>query len=188
MKGKLWTYTYANNAKAQIDYILINKKWIYSALNWEAYFSFEGVSSNHRIITAKIHLSLRRNTAHTAKSTYYDWSSLNNRDISNKCMITVRNKFDTLQEISKTLTPNNKYENFINSHMETAAECIPTKSRAKHRVPWETLAVRKKQDNVKTATLWNIRNPTNAKNISRICLETLLKSQINLSRKLLTTN
>ena len=23
---KLWTYTYANNAKVQIDYILINKK------------------------------------------------------------------------------------------------------------------------------------------------------------------
>ena len=32
-KGKLWTYSYANNAKAQIDYILINKKWNNSALN-----------------------------------------------------------------------------------------------------------------------------------------------------------
>ena len=40
-KGKLWTYTYANNAKAQIDYILINKKWNNSALN------FEDVSSDH---------------------------------------------------------------------------------------------------------------------------------------------
>ena len=26
-KEKLWTYTYANNGKAQIDYILMNKKW-----------------------------------------------------------------------------------------------------------------------------------------------------------------
>ena len=25
-EGKLWTYTYANNSKAQIDYVLINKK------------------------------------------------------------------------------------------------------------------------------------------------------------------
>ena len=33
-KGKLWTYTYANNADAQIDYIHINKKWNNSALNW----------------------------------------------------------------------------------------------------------------------------------------------------------
>ena len=32
-KGKLWTYTYANNTKAQIDYVLINKKWKNSAMN-----------------------------------------------------------------------------------------------------------------------------------------------------------
>ena len=60
-KGKLWTYTYANNAKAQIDDILINKKWNNSILNCEAYSSFEGVSSDHQIVTAKIRLSLRRN-------------------------------------------------------------------------------------------------------------------------------
>ena len=52
-KGKLWTYTCANNAKAQI-----NKKWIISTFNYEAYSSFEGVFSNHRIVTAKICLSL----------------------------------------------------------------------------------------------------------------------------------
>ena len=26
-EGKLWTNTYANNAKAQIDYVFLNKKW-----------------------------------------------------------------------------------------------------------------------------------------------------------------
>ena len=26
-KGKLWTYSYVNNSKAQIDYVFINKKW-----------------------------------------------------------------------------------------------------------------------------------------------------------------
>ena len=51
-KGKLWT-----NTKAQIDYILINKKWNNSTLNCEAYSSFEGVSSNHLIVTAKIQLN-----------------------------------------------------------------------------------------------------------------------------------
>ena len=53
-EGKLWTYTYANNSKAQIDYVFINKKWKNSAMNCEAYSSFEGVSSDHRIVTAKI--------------------------------------------------------------------------------------------------------------------------------------
>ena len=43
-KGNLWTYTYANNTKAKIDYILINKKWYNSTLNCEAYSFFEGVS------------------------------------------------------------------------------------------------------------------------------------------------
>ena len=43
---KLWTYTYANNTKSQIDYVFINKKWNNSAVNCEAYFSFEGVSSD----------------------------------------------------------------------------------------------------------------------------------------------
>ena len=59
-EGKLWTYTYANNSKAQIDYVLLNKKWKNSALNCEAYSSFEGVSSDHRIVTTKIRLSLRK--------------------------------------------------------------------------------------------------------------------------------
>ena len=44
---KLWTYTYVNNTRAQLDYVFINKKWNNSALNCEAYSSFEGVSSNH---------------------------------------------------------------------------------------------------------------------------------------------
>ena len=59
-EGKLWTYTYANNNKAQIDYVFINRKWKNSAMNCEAYTSFEGVSSDHRIVTAKLRLSLRK--------------------------------------------------------------------------------------------------------------------------------
>ena len=52
-EGKLWTYTYANNTKAQIDYVFKNKKWNNRALNCDAYSSFEGVSSDHRIVTTK---------------------------------------------------------------------------------------------------------------------------------------
>ena len=52
-EGKLWNYTYANNTKAQIDYIFMNKKWNNSALNCEAYSSFKSMCSDHRIVTAK---------------------------------------------------------------------------------------------------------------------------------------
>ena len=62
-KGKLWTYTYVNKSKTNIDYIFINNKWNNSALNCEAYSSFESVFSDRRIVTAKIRLNLRRNAA-----------------------------------------------------------------------------------------------------------------------------
>ena len=76
--------------------------------------------------------------------------------------MTLRNKDDALQKISVTLIPNDEYENFVNAHMKAAAECIPTKLTARHRVPWETLVDKKKRDSVKTATLCNKRKPINA--------------------------
>ena len=86
-EGKLWTYMYANNTKAQIDYVLINKKWENSALNCEAYSSFEGVSTDHRIVTPKIRLSLRKNAKQTATTKHYDWALLNNKDIRDKYVL-----------------------------------------------------------------------------------------------------
>ena len=138
-EGKLWTYTYANNSKAQIDYVLINKKWKNSAMDCETYSSFEGVSSDHRIVTAKIRLSLRKNATRTATTKHYDWVLLNNRDIGDKYVLELRNRFETLQEMTEKVTPNDEYENFVNAHLEAAEKYIPTKPRTKHRVPWETL-------------------------------------------------
>ena len=116
-EGKLWTYTYANNTKAQIDYVLINKKWKNSALNCEAYSSFEGVSTDHRIVTAKIRLSLRKNAKRTATTKHYDWALLNNKDIRDKYVLELRNRFETLQEKTEKSTPNDEYENFVNAHI-----------------------------------------------------------------------
>ena len=160
-KGKLWTYTYANNTKAQIDYVLMNKKWKNSAMNCEAYSSFEGVSTDHRIVTAKIRLSLRKNAKRTATTKHYDWALLNNRDIRDKYVLELRNRFETLQEKTEKSTPNDEYENFVNAHLEAAAKCIPTKLKTKYRVPWETLAVREKRALVKTASKTYRKNPTN---------------------------
>ena len=117
--------------------------------------------SDHRIVMAKIRLSLRRNAARTTTTVHYDRSQLNNWDIRDKYTLILRNKIDALQEISKTLTANDEYENFVNAHLEAAAECIPTKQRAKPRVPGETLAVRKERADVKITSLRNRKNPTN---------------------------
>ena len=100
-EGNLWTYTYANNSKAQIDYVFINKKWKNSAMNCEAYSSFEGVSSDHRIVTAKIRLSLRKNATWTATPKHYDWALLNNRDIRDEYVLELRNIRNTTREERK---------------------------------------------------------------------------------------
>ena len=42
-----------------------------------------------------------------------------------------------------------------------AAELVPTKQKTKSKVPWETLGVREKRADVKTATKCNRKNPTN---------------------------
>ena len=155
-KKKKWRANYGPTRTRTIvkhrDYVLINKKWKNSAINCEAYSSFEGVSSDHRIVTAKIRLSLRKNATRTATTKHYDWALLNNRDIRDKYVLELRNRFETLQEKTEKSTPNDEYENFVNAHLEAAAKCIPTKLKTKYRVPWETLAVREKRALVKTAS------------------------------------
>ena len=160
-EGKLWTYTYTNNAKAQTDNVFINKKGENSAVNYEAYSSFECVSSDHRIVTAKIRLSLRKNATRTTTTIYYDWALLNNKDIRDKYVIALRNKFDALQEKTETHTPNDEYVNFVNAHLEAAPKYIRTKYRTKSRIPWKTLAVKQKRVDVKTAFKYNRRSATN---------------------------
>ena len=159
--GKLWTYTYANKSKAQIDYLFINRKWKNSVMNCEAYSTFKDVSSDHRIVTAKIRLSLRKNATRKATTKHYDWALLNNRDIRDKYALELRNRFETLQEKTEKVTRNDEYENFVEAHLEAASKCIPTKPRTKYRVPWETSAIREKRALVKTASKSYWKNPTN---------------------------
>ena len=130
-------------------------------MNSEAYSSFEGVSTDHRIVTAKIRLSLRKNAKRTATTKHYDWALLNNKDRRDKYVLELRNRFETLQEKTEKSTPNDEYENFVNAHLEAAAKCIPTKLKTKYRVPWETLAVREKRTLVKTASRNYRKKPTN---------------------------
>ena len=130
-EGKLWTNTFANNSKARIDYFLINKIWKNSAMNYEAYSSFEGVSCDYQIVTAKIRLSLWKNVTWTATTKHYDWALPNNRDIRGKYVLELRNRFETLQEKTEKGTPNDEYENFINAQLEAAKKYIPTKPRTK---------------------------------------------------------
>ena len=139
----------------------MNKKWKNSTMNCEAYSSFEGVSSDHRIVMEKIRLSLQKNATRTATTKHYDWALLNNKDIRDKYVLELRKRFETLQEKIDKHTSNDEYENFVNAHLEAAAKCIQTKTRTKSRVPWEALSFREKRAHMKTAFKCNRKNPTN---------------------------
>ena len=107
-------------------------------------------------------MSLRKNATRITTTIHYDWDILSNKDIRDKYVLELRNKFDALQEKTEILTPNDEYEDYINTHLEVAAaKYIPTKPRTKSRVQWETLAVRNKRANVKTTFKCNRKNPTN---------------------------
>ena len=66
------------------------------------------------------------------------------------------------------------------SNLEAAVEFIPTKQRTKYRVPWETLAVREKRVDAKTASKCNRKNPTN---INALKLKTAQNELANIYLK-----
>ena len=162
-RGKLWTHTYPTSVKAQPDYISVNKKWINSVQNCEVCNSFEGVSSDHRIVSIKVQLSLRANKKESSIKPLFDWKQLSsNADIRNKFTITLQNRFSQLQnEDNDNINPNNTCNNFMNARKQAAEGCIPLKHKTKHKVPWENEIVEQKMlANLKnkTPTSTNIRN------------------------------
>ena len=64
------------------------------------------------------YLSLRKNATITANPKHYDWAILNNRDIKDKYVLELRNRFETLQEKTEKGTPNDEYENFVSATLE----------------------------------------------------------------------
>ena len=95
---------------------------------------------------------------------HYDWDLLNNKEIIDKYVVAMRNKFDAQEKIG-IRTLKDEYENSVNVHLEAAAKYIPTKLRTKSRVPWEALAVREKRADVKTAPKCNRKNPMNTNSL-----------------------
>ena len=127
---------YPNGVKAQLDFILINKKWVNSAHNCEAYNSFEGVSSDHRIVSGKFQLSLRANVNKSLRKPPNDWKQLScDVEIRDQFTITLRNRYDLLQEEENNTDPNRSYENFVNAYKQADEKCIPLKPKRKLRVP-----------------------------------------------------
>ncbi|XP_072033089.1 craniofacial development protein 2-like [Amphiura filiformis] len=75
-KSRLWTCTLPSGFKAQLDYILVCRKWRNSILNCCTYNSFASIGSDHRVVTAKLRLSLRSNGKTPPRKIRYNWKVL----------------------------------------------------------------------------------------------------------------
>ena len=98
----------------------------------------EGVKSDHRVVSAKIRLTLKANKLKSSRNPPYDWSSLRtNPVITNSFTIQLKNRFNVLQQEEIGSSPNNTYNNFISACEDSSKETIPLKKKTKKRVPWD---------------------------------------------------
>ena len=76
-KNRLWNHRRPNGQRVQLDYILVRKKWINSIKNSRAYCSFEGIQSDHRIVSCRCQISYRKSKS-PAKDPMksIDWKSV----------------------------------------------------------------------------------------------------------------
>ena len=135
-RGKLWTYiSDMNGAKTQIDYILINRKWKNSVKNVETYSSFSSIGSDHRIVSAKLKLSLRTCKTPPRKKAY-EWNTLrSDGNLQQLYTVKVLNRYEQLcAEVQTNNDITKTYQNLIQANDEAAKELIPPRTRTKRKL------------------------------------------------------
>ena len=140
-KGKLWTFQYPNGAKSQLDYICINRKWQNSAQDCNAFSFFYSIGSDHRVVTAKLRLSLRATKVKTKRTPKYDWRKFGkDTDLQQLYAVEVENQFSALCSLhdEENLTADQKYPLFIKAHNKAASKTLPERKRKQgSKVSWQ---------------------------------------------------
>ena len=102
------------------------RKWRNSVQNAEAYNTFSTVGSDHRVVCAKIKLSLRISKA--AKKIKYDWKQFStDPDLQWKYTVAVKNRYHVLSDEGNGV----KYEKFVKANRQAMEECLPKKTKAR---------------------------------------------------------
>ena len=128
-RGKLWTYISPGGSKCQLDHILMPRKWRNSLLNAEAYNTFTSVGSDHRIVPARVRLSLRKGKTLQRKK-QHDWNLLcTDSSLQELYSVEVRNRLQPFENADESATE--KYERFITANKEAAEKLIPVRKKAR---------------------------------------------------------
>ena len=170
-KGQLWTFEYPSGQRAQIDYLLFRKKWRNSVRDARSYSSFSTVGSDHRIVSAKVKLSLRmskQSKPHPMKS--IDWKEVSsNQTLSQQFALEVFNKFSTLstdQIDSDNLE--SVYDSLVKSTEEIAISTLPKKTGRGHVKPSNSTKVVEARSSLKCISQKYHNSPTQSNKIQLI--------------------
>ena len=188
-KRKLWTFKYPNKTKAQLDYILVRKKWVNSVRNCEPFSTtFNSICSDHRPLSMTIKLSLRAQKPNTGSSRSINFKSLSSSlDPRQKYAVEVSNRFSSLlQEHPEEISIQDKYDCLVKSCTEAGRQMLPKKPKKK----WSNLSksenVIKARENLKEAnTIGSQNNIKDAKNALQDEYKLAEKSYIEQQVKLI---
>jgi len=129
-RRKLWTFQYPNASKAQLDYILVRRKWANSIQNVEAYNTFKTVGSDHRVITAKVQLSLRAPNVKKNASRSLNFRALHqNQQLQEMYAVEVFNHFDALNQETQEETTQDMYNFLETASVKAAKNILPKKPK-----------------------------------------------------------
>lgn len=137
---------------AQLDHILINRKWLNSIRNARAYNTVE-LHSDNRIVSLRMSISLRAPKNNKCQRITYDWVKLkNNCSLQSQFNIEMQNRYDILN--ANNLDNNSiqsEYDNFIESIKQTTEKRVGQTKRTTKK-SWvfdETINLLKERKKVK---------------------------------------
>ena len=133
-KRKQWTFAYPNSTRAQLDYILIRRKWVNSVRNCEPFSStFSSVYSVHRPLSLSIKLSLRTMKIEKDSARSINLKSLTSyEELRSQYTVSVSNRFQAIEQEDKSeSTLQSKYDHLTQSCCEVGKELLPKKPKSK---------------------------------------------------------
>ena len=102
--------------------------------NSEAYSSFASIGSDHRIVTAKVRLSLRANGKSSPKKIKYNWKKLaTDPELQDRYSVEIKNRFAALCEDSNDEDQSIRYGCLAQANKETAAKLLPRVQRKRQK-------------------------------------------------------
>ena len=150
--SKLWTSELPSGFRAQLDYVLVRKKWRNSATNSEAYGLFASIGSDHSIVTVKVRLSLRANSKSPPKKINYNWNKLaSDPDLQERYSVKVKNRFLALCETINDEDQSAWHGCLTQANKETAAKLLPRVERRRQKALCYDVNVEKARHQVKEA-------------------------------------